>query len=145
MYPNGIDGNKEPTSEKKKVFNINSSHKDYTKDDGPDVFDPRVSPHAYRNGIASYSVGYCDESQHKQGRKKRNKEKVGILLIDHGSRREESNVHLQYLAMQYQEQCDDRFVVRAAHMEIASPNIEDGIQALFELGVGMWSDNLYLF
>ena len=63
--------------------------------------------------------------------------KVGVLLIDHGSRRASSNDRLLELAAAYEQRSPDHYVVRAAHMEIAAPSIEEGIRDLVETeGVG---------
>merc|ERR1712157_425204 len=78
-----------------------------------------MGPHSYPNGISSYKeVGY--------GKNR----KIGVLLIDHGSRRNKSNLHLEYVADEYEKKSS--FIVQAAHMEIAKPSIEDGIQMLLE-------------
>lgn len=89
----------------------------------PDVFDPLLSPHMYPNGTPNRLVG---------DKKKR----VGVLLMDHGSRNQGSNDRLHELARIYQESVDgDQFVVAAAHMELASPSIPEGLQTLLERGV----------
>lgn len=65
--------------------------------------------------------------------------KVGILLMDHGSRNEASNQRLEHLAELYKlTMQDDNVVVLAAHMEIAKPTIPDGLQALLDQGVGTY-------
>ena len=73
--------------------------------------------------------------------------KLGILLIDHGSKRQASNDHLQSIAKLYQstlvdklsaataERDDDTYkqidiAVKAAHMEIAQPSILQQLQSL---------------
>ena len=53
---------------------------------------------------------------------------LGILLIDHGSKRKASNDHLHSIAEQYHSslasvQNSNNIVVKAAHMEIAEPSI----------------------
>lgn len=89
-----------------------------------DVFDPTLSPHAYPNGIPDT---------------KRSKKTltVGILLMDHGSRNEASNQRLHDMARLYQNTLGDnkRVVVKAAHMEIASPTIPETLQAFADMGV----------
>ncbi|KAL3909909.1 MAG: hypothetical protein SGILL_007901, partial [Bacillariaceae sp.] len=72
---------------------------------------------------------------------------VGILLMDHGSKKEASNARLQTMAQLYQSSMDEKqyndqasaaaskVVVKAAHMEIATPSIPDGLQALLDAGV----------
>lgn len=78
----------------------------------------------------------------------RRKPKVGILLIDHGSKRRASNEHLDSIAASYQSvrdgmsAADDggdgadegaiEVVVRAAHMEIALPSIVQALRRLVD-------------
>lgn len=90
-----------------------------------DVFDPTLSPHAYPNGIPSTK------------KSEQQRQKVGILLMDHGSRNEASNQRLHDLARLYQNSlgAESGAIVKAVHMEIASPSIPDGLQALVDLGV----------
>jgi len=88
-----------------------------------DVFDPRLSPHVYSNGISSKKIGLHYP------------QKIGVLLIDHGSRRQESNLHLESIASEYQKKYPNEIIVRAAHMEISEPSIEQGIKMLLELEV----------
>lgn len=79
-------------------------------------FDPLLSPHAYADGA---DAGLTDADQEA--------ERVGILLIDHGSRRPASNEHIHSVAALYEGglRTDPAVtkVVRAAHMEIAEPGI----------------------
>jgi len=74
--------------------------------------------------------------------------KLGLLLIDHGSKRHASNEHLQSIAKLYQSTLVDKIAaataelgddethkqidiaVRAAHMEIAQPSILQQLQSL---------------
>ena len=74
--------------------------------------------------------------------------KLGILLIDHGSKRQASNEHLQSIAKKYQSTLVDKLsaataderdkdmqqqidiAVKAAHMEIAQPSILQQLQQL---------------
>ena len=81
------------------------------------------------------------------------KKKLGILLIDHGSKRKASNEHLNSIAASYQSTWDEitaandgddddgddaidssrviqEVVVRASHMEIAPPSILDTLRRL---------------
>lgn len=125
-----------------------------------DYFDPLLSPHAYPNGIDAgassttvsrnsappsvstsppSSVGTFP-SQLGDGKKKK---VVGVLLMDHGSRNSASNVRLEKMAELYQMTSnhdrtddDDVIVVEAAHMEIASPSIAEGLKKLLDQGVG---------
>ena len=57
-----------------------------------------------------------------------------ILLIDHGSRRDEANEMLDCMANLVQALVGDRAIVRHAHMELAVPTIEDGFQACVDAG-----------
>jgi len=106
-----------------------------------DVFDPRLSPHDYPNGTPP-TIGYASSSTTTTTLSSFTTQKIGILLIDHGSKREKSNLHLEGLAQVYQAQCNNNgdgkyeYVVKAAHMEIAAPSIEDGMNTLIEEGVG---------
>jgi sirohydrochlorin ferrochelatase len=114
------------------------------------VFDPTLSPHFYTKGaVPTVIVG--DElpsppspsSTHDNDVTGANQavKTVGILLIDHGSRNAASNERLHALANLYQEQATGKnrnarqavqVVVQAAHMEIASPSIANGLATLIE-------------
>ena len=62
--------------------------------------------------------------------------------MDHGSRNEASNARLEQLAALYQMTMSDNdetdYVVEAAHMEIATPSIADGLETLLQAGVGTY-------
>lgn len=58
---------------------------------------------------------------------------LGLLLIDHGSRRAESNQQLEDMAIRVRRLRPDA-VVAAAHMEIAMPDLATAFAALVELG-----------
>jgi hypothetical protein len=95
------------------------------------VFDPRVSPHAYKNGVPSVIVGDPGAAAALQEVKK-----VGVLLMDHGSKNPAANQRLLDLAQIYQDNVgNSQIVVRAAHMEITSPSIPEGLQSLLDAGV----------
>ena len=65
-------------------------------------FDPRVSPHAYEAAPAS----------------------VGIIIVDHGSKVAAANERLERLCEGYATtRAPKHWVVRPAHMELASPSI----------------------
>lgn len=89
---------------------------------------------------------------HKSNNDKR-QPKLGILLIDHGSKRKASNEHLHSMAQSYQTRWDtaavtttnyseassvgdikitstSKVIIRAAHMEIATPSIETQLRQL---------------
>lgn len=57
-----------------------------------------------------------------------------ILLIDHGSRRDEANEMLACMANLVQAMVGSRAVVRFAHMELADPTIADGFRACVRAG-----------
>ena len=122
-----------------------------------DYFDPLLSPHAYPNGIEAGPIS-LEESRNappsvssppspleavppQSGSGKMRK--VGVLLMDHGSRNSASNARLEKMAELYQltsnydrTDDDDAIVVEAAHMEIASPSIVEGLKNLLDQGVG---------
>ena len=128
-----------------------------------DLFDPRISPHAYPQGIDNNKSkpepvkderynplkfrNFQENIESQQttttntpppvGSSPKGSGKVGILLMDHGSRNEASNQRLEKLAELYKlTMPDDNVVVFAAHMEIVKPSIPDGLQALLDQGVG---------
>jgi sirohydrochlorin ferrochelatase len=50
--------------------------------------------------------------------------KTGIIIVDHGSRRDESNHMLETLAGLFAQRFSDRYeIVEPAHMELAEPSI----------------------
>ena len=134
-YPDGIQPGSQPpdmTTENvakpqfdavdRSSANINPS----TSRPADSFFDPTISPHQYPSGAPDLLAGDQGEPE----------KKIGFLLIDHGSRRPESNQRLFELARLYQQSVDsDNTIVAAAHMEIASPSIKDGIALLMEAGV----------
>jgi len=104
-----------------------------------DLFDPRISPHMYPNGIPESSLSTTSTSTStststvsKTSSQLDKQSKIGILLIDHGSRKDASNELLHTIASLYQNspKCPPHFIVKAAHMEIAPPSIEEGIRDL---------------
>ena len=56
-----------------------------------------------------------------------------VLLIDHGSRREEANAMLEGVAALVAE-VSGGLLVRHAHMELASPTIAEGVAACVSAG-----------
>ncbi|GAX28130.1 hypothetical protein FisN_6Lh053 [Fistulifera solaris] len=83
----------------------------------PNVFDPTISPHRYPNGTPNQVVDLSVPSAPPTHR-------IGILLMDHGSRNPQSNQRLHDLAQLYQRRlASTTTIVRAAHMEIAEPSI----------------------
>ena len=59
--------------------------------------------------------------------------KPAILLVDHGSRRAEANAQLESIAQLLRDRDPER-IVRIAHMELASPTIDEGLAACIEAG-----------
>ena len=134
--------------------NVGASADAATSSATTDEFDPLLSPHAYVNGVDAAVVGMvaAKEATPTSPRRLRQK-KVGILLIDHGSKRAASNEHIHMLAGMYERILNDSdratgggdggattmttiAVVRAAHMEIAPPSILDSLRGvLVEDGV----------
>jgi hypothetical protein len=171
-YPNGIDGTAQKTEEEEEEWNplrfnnIQDDFKDTTRplpprprptsgvpavalEGGPDkdlfdVFDPRISPHAYPDGIPTHATEPVESTtfaalSYQAEEMTKATVKIGILLIDHGSKRPKSNQHLETLAEVYNNTSPDHYIVRAAHMELASPSIEEGIRSLIEDdGVGTY-------
>lgn len=60
-------------------------------------------------------------------------ETVAVILVDHGSRRAESNDMLEVVATLYAA-CSGRPIVEHAHMELASPSIADAFARCVERG-----------
>lgn len=127
-----------------------------------DYFDPLLSPHAYPNGISPTNKkpqalevvdeGYNPLKLNTDIISGTSRKRIGILLMDHGSRNPASNARLHHLAQLYQLSISDpsglasasssssfrvesEIIVKAAHMEIATPSIPDGLKALMEDGV----------
>jgi sirohydrochlorin ferrochelatase len=57
-----------------------------------------------------------------------------ILLIDHGSRRDEANRMLGDVRTMVQDQAGSDVIVEYSHMELAEPTIEQGIAACVKRG-----------
>jgi hypothetical protein len=130
-YPNGISPDKKPiedkipNEEREKPVVMRSAMSDVC---ASNVFDPTLSPHAYPKGTPSAIVGDKDAVVNSVPR-------VGILLVDHGSRNMASNERLQQLARSYQRTVESHVIVKACHMEIANPTIPEGLEALLKEGV----------
>ena len=105
-----------------------------------EYFDPLLSPHEYPNGISPDNEsrnfrGLAEDEN--TGSESNGGMKVGVLLMDHGSRNEASNSRLKHLAKLYQLSTDvENMVVEYSHMEIASPSIPEGLEKLISHGVG---------
>jgi len=59
--------------------------------------------------------------------------KRAILLVDHGSRRAEANALLEDIADQIRKRATET-IVEVAHLEIADPDIGEGIEACVKRG-----------
>ena len=61
--------------------------------------------------------------------------KTGIIIVDHGSRRDESNRMLERVAELFAQRCGGRYaVVEPAHMELAEPSIATAYARCVERG-----------
>jgi len=76
-----------------------------------DVFDPRISPHLQGQKAAT----------------------VGLIIVDHGSKREAANTKLLELASAVKARTG-RAIVEAAHMELASPTVAEAYAACVAQG-----------
>lgn len=75
--------------------------------------DPRVSPHKYEAAA----------------------KKVGVMIVDHGSKIAASNERLEELCGEYAStRAHKGWIVAPAHMELASPSIEDAFDSLVSQG-----------
>lgn len=59
--------------------------------------------------------------------------KIGVLVVDHGSRRQAANDMIFDVAAKLQARLPE-FIVRGVHMEIAEPTIMDGFADLVSKG-----------
>jgi sirohydrochlorin ferrochelatase len=58
----------------------------------------------------------------------------GILIVDHGSRKDEANEMLPHMAELIQRLAEGDVVVRHAHMELADPDIREGFEDCVRAG-----------
>jgi sirohydrochlorin ferrochelatase len=58
----------------------------------------------------------------------------GILIIDHGSVKEEANHMLECVGELVQRMAGESALVRVAHMELAAPTVADGFEACIAAG-----------
>lgn len=100
-----------------------------SKEESVEIFDPLLSPHAYPKGTKAGPVASSGKNSKKQ--------QVGILLIDHGSKRATSNARLDTLCEMYQKSpsTPSHYTIKAAHMEIAEPSIKQQIEAFYQEGI----------
>jgi hypothetical protein len=142
-YPNGVDAgpvtekesnNSSNAPNKRKPFGFRTNGEESEPENKslhfnnkpsalqPNVFDPTLSPHRYPNGTPDQVIDLSAPTH-----------KIGILLMDHGSRNPQSNQRLHDLAQLYQSRLSSETIVRAAHMEIAEPSIPQVLrQFVFE-------------
>ena len=59
--------------------------------------------------------------------------KTAILIVDHGSKKKAANEMLKHIA-EHVSRLRPEFIVETAHMELADPSIQQGIQKCVELG-----------
>ena len=60
--------------------------------------------------------------------------RISILLVDHGSRRDEANQSLEQMAALIDAQAGPEIFVTYAHMEIARPTIAEGFATCVDWG-----------
>lgn len=61
-------------------------------------------------------------------------ETYAVLLIDHGSRRDDANELVEHVAEMVKTRMDDDRIIEVAHMELAEPTIEHGFRRCVEQG-----------
>ena len=59
--------------------------------------------------------------------------KRALVIVDHGSRVEAAHAHLEAIAERVRERAPD-WIVRAAHMELARPGLDDAVEACVREG-----------
>ena len=96
----------------------------------------RSAEDAINASEGTISVGQTNQPKRQRELRPR-QSKLGIVLIDHGSKRQKSNDFLQSVAKSYQSTFEGRdatseVVVRGAHMEIAEPSILSRLRELVE-------------
>jgi sirohydrochlorin ferrochelatase len=144
------DARKSPDAPMSKAAGASQPSSSRPRVDTSQVFDPTLSPHEYANGTPDVIVGDpgtvyvgADSSSsfdffntQTPLSNKKQKKRVGILLMDHGSRSDAANQRIHELASLYQaSMTTSNAIVRGAHMEIASPSIPEQLQELLDLGV----------
>ena len=60
--------------------------------------------------------------------------RCALLLVDHGSRRPEANALIVRVVTLVEERLGAESIVECAHMEIASPNVDEGFARCVERG-----------
>jgi hypothetical protein len=133
-YPNGISPQNQP-EERPSTLTTNN-------DNAPPAENERYNPLQFPKYKENASSMNTAATMQARPNNRLGKQKLGILLMDHGSRNHKSNERLQKLAELYQmtledsENDDSEVIVTAAHMEIATPSIPDGLKVLLDQGVG---------
>lgn len=61
-------------------------------------------------------------------------EDIGLIIVDHGSSREESNKLFEKMVLDFAENLKSNFVI-AAHMECGSPSIHEAFERLAKQGI----------
>ena len=127
------------------AYNDNDNHHDHdTEEEAALVpvpvpvadFDPLISPHAYSKGTSAKPM-VTSKPTTTPPIKPTPKQPIGILLIDHGSKRPTSNQRLDILKDMYQNSPNtpEHYTIKAAHMEIASPSIKEQMEEFYKEGV----------
>ena len=146
MHPNSMNGGAYGNKESNDDIGYHSSTTSKIISNGCDTsdddFDSRVSPHTSPNGESNYREQQ-QQQQHSSTIEIEQK-KIGLLLIDHSSKRKESNSHLEKVGLACQKENTNKFVVKVAHVEIAKSSTQDGAQMILDLNVGKVS-SLFLF
>ena len=83
-------------------------------------------------GVRELSGG--DQPRYIAGPVQRGAHVKGILIIDHGSVKDEANHMLECVGELVQRMAGERVVVRVAHMELAAPTIADGFESCVAAG-----------
>jgi sirohydrochlorin ferrochelatase len=94
------------------------------------------------NNVISSSLSIDDDDDINNNKKqKKGKKKIGIIVVDHGSRAKSSNDQLERFVQMYKEiYCKDKeeeedcieYFCEAAHMELAEPTIAQAFRKLIE-------------
>eukprot|EP00798_Chlamydomonas_sp_ICE-L_P016339 gene16339-22533_t len=94
-----------------------------------------LSAHAHRLARASPRNLYCMVGNvgHRALTSCRASKRVGVVIVDHGSRKKESNEQLVEFGRLYQDMTEAS-IVEIAHMEIAEPTIEQAIEKCVSQG-----------
>eukprot|EP00890_Picochlorum_soloecismus_P006766 jgi/Picsp_1/914/NSC_04399-R1_sirohydrochlorin ferrochelatase len=92
-------------------------------------------------GVLADGRAYDDDlSKNEKGNESNARTTIGIVVVDHGSKRESSNVMLDsfvqlYKGMLGEEKIEMNIVaIEKAHMEIASPSVKDAVGACVDKG-----------